>query len=238
MFRWHLSWVEVSMSDDIRHHRAARSFLACSACCNRASVSSISRVTAACCSHNAISARAQPHLRVAVLLIAVLPILCQWLDRVWAGGHAVGEADNHRLLLVCLYAVDPGSNRIRNHPQRSIADATGSAGYDSPMHVDLVARLTQRFCPQCRAPLAADAPEGLCPACLMAGGLASATASDPEIGMAATTPPSGSQPPSGRRMDRSGARTFRSSKSWSCSAAAAWARSTRPGRRTSTGSSR
>ena len=28
-----------------------------------------------------------------------------------------------------------------------------------------------RTCPRCRAPLAADAPEGLCPACLLAGGL-------------------------------------------------------------------
>src|SRR5688572_9128874 len=28
-----------------------------------------------------------------------------------------------------------------------------------------------RTCPRCRAPLSADAPEGLCPACLLAGGL-------------------------------------------------------------------
>ena len=36
-----------------------------------------------------------------------------------------------------------------------------------------IARLTKRVCPQCRSPLAAVAPEGLCPACLMAGALAS-----------------------------------------------------------------
>ena len=30
---------------------------------------------------------------------------------------------------------------------------------------------SSRTCPRCRAPLAADAPEGLCPACLLAGGL-------------------------------------------------------------------
>ena len=66
--------------------------------------------------------------------------------------------------------------------------------YEVPSHVEVIARLTQRFCPQCRSSLAADAPEGLCPACLMAGGLASVT--EPVVnGMAVTTPPSGSQPP-------------------------------------------
>lgn len=41
-------------------------------------------------------------------------------------------------------------------------------------------------CPRCQASLASDAPEGLCPACLMAGGLASAPS--PASGSAATTP--------------------------------------------------
>jgi predicted Ser/Thr protein kinase len=59
----------------------------------------------------------------------------------------------------------------------------------------IIARLTQRFCPQCRSSLAPDAPEGLCPACLMAGGLASAAIEPPVNGLAATTPPSGSKPP-------------------------------------------
>src|SRR3954467_12946024 len=40
-------------------------------------------------------------------------------------------------------------------------------------------------CPRCQTPLAADAPEGLCPACLMAGGLASAPS---PAGSAMTTP--------------------------------------------------
>jgi phage shock protein PspC (stress-responsive transcriptional regulator)/predicted Ser/Thr protein kinase len=68
--------------------------------------------------------------------------------------------------------------------------------------LSVVSRITQRFCPRCRAPLAADAPEGLCPACLLAGGLASDVGNalhgvPPEnSGLAATTPPSGSQPPS------------------------------------------
>jgi predicted Ser/Thr protein kinase len=67
--------------------------------------------------------------------------------------------------------------------------------YDaSATSIDVVARLTQRFCPQCRTALAPDSPEGLCPACLMAGALGSNLES-PEPGMAATTPPSGSQPP-------------------------------------------
>jgi len=72
--------------------------------------------------------------------------------------------------------------------------AMGNGG-DPSSQAELVARVTLRFCPQCRAPLAADAPEGLCPACLMAGGMASAVAAQPANGMAATTPPSGSQPP-------------------------------------------
>ena len=41
-------------------------------------------------------------------------------------------------------------------------------------------------CPRCQSPLTADAPEGLCPTCLMAGGLASAPS--PAPGSAATTP--------------------------------------------------
>jgi serine/threonine protein kinase len=41
-------------------------------------------------------------------------------------------------------------------------------------------------CPRCQSPLAADAPEGLCPACLMAGGLGSAPQGTP--GSAVTTP--------------------------------------------------
>ena len=66
---------------------------------------------------------------------------------------------------------------------------------DADARQTIIARLTQRFCPQCRAPLAADAPEGLCPACLMAGGLASALDAPAVNGLAVTTPPSGSQPP-------------------------------------------
>jgi serine/threonine protein kinase len=41
-------------------------------------------------------------------------------------------------------------------------------------------------CPRCQATLATDAPEGLCPACLMAGGLASAPS--PSADSVATTP--------------------------------------------------
>ncbi len=73
-------------------------------------------------------------------------------------------------------------------------------------HIEVVARLTQRFCPQCRSPLAADSPEGLCPACLMAGAIASQPPlplgedrgeglGEPDNGLAVTTPPSGSKPP-------------------------------------------
>ena len=66
---------------------------------------------------------------------------------------------------------------------------------DRDSQILVVARITQRFCPQCRSPLAPDAPEGLCPACLMAGALGSEVDVAPANGMAATTPPSGSKPP-------------------------------------------
>src|SRR4029078_9315449 len=71
----------------------------------------------------------------------------------------------------------------------------------SQPQVELIARITQRFCPRCRAPLAADAPEGLCPACLMVGGMASGAAVDPASGGAITTPLSGSSPASGDWAD-------------------------------------
>jgi predicted Ser/Thr protein kinase len=86
---------------------------------------------------------------------------------------------------------ESGGTRLPAQP----APVQSPAPYDaSATSIDLVARLTQRFCPQCRSPLAADAPEGLCPACLMAGALVSRL-DVPEPGMVATTPPSGSQPP-------------------------------------------
>ncbi|HZN37142.1 MAG TPA: serine/threonine-protein kinase, partial [Pirellulaceae bacterium] len=66
---------------------------------------------------------------------------------------------------------------------------------DADARHTIIALLTQRFCPQCRAPLAADAPEGLCPACLMAGAIGTRAADAADRGLAATTPPSGSQPP-------------------------------------------
>ena len=39
---------------------------------------------------------------------------------------------------------------------------------------------TQKLCQNCRAPLTADAPRGLCPACLMKVGMATGTADGPE----------------------------------------------------------
>lgn len=47
----------------------------------------------------------------------------------------------------------------------------------------IIASLTRKFCPQCRVSLSADAPEGLCPACLFAG------ANSSLAGLAVTTPP-------------------------------------------------
>src|SRR4029453_2460292 len=72
---------------------------------------------------------------------------------------------------------------------------TSPVSDEADVRQTIIARLTQRFCPQCRSPLAPDSPEGLCPASLMEGGLASA-AIEPQVnGLAATTPPSGSKPP-------------------------------------------
>jgi serine/threonine protein kinase/phage shock protein PspC (stress-responsive transcriptional regulator) len=91
--------------------------------------------------------------------------------------------------------------RLRTQPQPQMEPLVqkpahqAAAAHWAEESLSVVSRLTQRFCPRCRAPLAADAPEGLCPACLMAGGLASAAAVEPSNGLAATTPPSGSQPP-------------------------------------------
>lgn len=42
---------------------------------------------------------------------------------------------------------------------------------DMSSHVEVVAKIARRFCPKCRAVLTSDSPEGLCPACLLAGGL-------------------------------------------------------------------
>lgn len=59
--------------------------------------------------------------------------------------------------------------------------------------VAVVARLAEQFCPACRAPLDRDAPEGLCPACLLAGGFASEQV-DPDRLLVATTPPGENAP--------------------------------------------
>src|SRR4029453_14206285 len=72
---------------------------------------------------------------------------------------------------------------------------TSPVSDEADVRQTIIARLTQRFCPQCRSPLAPHSPEGLCPACLMAGGLASAAIEPPVNGLAATPPPSGSKPP-------------------------------------------
>jgi hypothetical protein len=99
------------------------------------------------------------------------------------------------LLLAVLYTFVSGAimlatNRPVARERMSIDPARSD---DTSTQAYWVARITQRFCPRCRAPLAADAPEGLCPACLMAGGLASAAVLPVASGMAVTTPPSGSQ---------------------------------------------
>jgi predicted Ser/Thr protein kinase len=102
-----------------------------------------------------------------------------------------GEANSHR----AAGSAEP----LRAERGRTVAGPTpqyAAGADDADVRQTIIARLTQRFCPGCRTALAADAPEGLCPACLMAGGLASQAGHDPiAAGLAATTPPSGSRPP-------------------------------------------
>src|SRR5690349_14388506 len=50
---------------------------------------------------------------------------------------------------------------------------------DAVSHIDVVAKIAKRFCPKCRAVLTSDSPEGLCPACLLAGGLSDVSPVDP-----------------------------------------------------------
>jgi hypothetical protein len=141
---------------------------------------------------------AQMHMVVAVFVVGVLGI-CAPLPWLLFGntGLPLVRMGTIGLLLAALYAFVAGAILIagsrpasggRPGNDQTRGDETSSQAY-------LVARITQRFCPRCRAPLAADAPEGLCPACLLAGGLAGAVAEPGANGMAATTPPSGSQPP-------------------------------------------
>jgi predicted Ser/Thr protein kinase len=95
------------------------------------------------------------------------------------------------------------TSRSRSHPAAvqplpapvTLRTASAASVEDADSRQAVVARLTQRFCPGCRSPLAADSPEGLCPACLLAGGLGGENKPPLVNGMAATTPPSGSQPP-------------------------------------------
>src|SRR5688572_17042305 len=106
------------------------------------------------------------------------------------------------IVALILYATQRTRNSPATAPPKAYQPPPGDDRASASATV--IARLTQRFCPQCRSPLAADAPEGLCPACLLAGGLAglprNATEGVPDRapvdGLAATTPPSGSQPPS------------------------------------------
>ena len=140
----------------------------------------------------------QAHLFIAVLLLVGLTLIAPlgWLLFGNAGIPAV-KLTTIGILAATAYVVVVGAMLLssqlaqaRSHPLNN-----SSRSDDPSVYTSLVARITQRFCPRCRAPLAADAPEGLCPACLMAYGLSSSPAHDPVNGTAVTTPPSDSQPP-------------------------------------------
>jgi predicted Ser/Thr protein kinase len=154
-----------------------------------------------------LSAAARPRLwdvalLVVVLLIVVLALVAPlgWLLFGQAGMPMV-RMTTIGLLLVVLLAVIVGGIAVVTQFSRSYVSqghaSQGHApqgqsplnGHDPATHVDLVARITQRFCPRCRAALAADAPEGLCPACLMAAAFTSDAGQAALDGLAATTPP-------------------------------------------------
>jgi serine/threonine protein kinase len=78
---------------------------------------------------------------------------------------------------------------------RADAPLARHAPDDHDSRLDLVARITRRFCPRCRTPLADDFPQGLCPACLLAAGIESEPIPRAVDGVAVTTPLSGSHPP-------------------------------------------
>jgi predicted Ser/Thr protein kinase len=143
--------------------------------------------------------RARSHVFVAILVFVVLN-LCAPLPWLLFGqaGIPLLKLIVIAILLTAMYGVFVGAIAIKSGLSAAGIAANNDAmrNADSPLDTQLVARITLRFCPRCRAPLAPDAPEGLCPACLMAVGMASGAAIDAANGMAVTTPPSGSQPPS------------------------------------------
>lgn len=99
-----------------------------------------------------------------------------------------------------VYSVSRNRAEARPAPVVAVVPATAARAASSSStepitHLDVIASITKRFCPQCRAPLPTDSPEGLCPACLLAGGMESAVSAEIVDGAALTTPPSGSHPP-------------------------------------------
>lgn len=149
-----------------------------------------------------------PGVRLHFLIVFILFVILVFSPPLaWAilgqAGMPLVRLATILLLLVCLYAIISGAIFV----SRRLATAVPGPASDFPLRdasqpqVDLIARITQRFCPRCRAPLAADAPEGLCPACLMAGGLESRAVIDPASGPAVTTPHTASSPASGDWTD-------------------------------------
>jgi predicted Ser/Thr protein kinase len=66
---------------------------------------------------------------------------------------------------------DPNRPQKSPEPNKPAPANYISTPVEAVSHADVVARIARRFCPKCRATLTSDSPEGLCPACLMAGGL-------------------------------------------------------------------
>ena len=88
---------------------------------------------------------------------------------------------------------------------------------------------TIRICPECGKPLAPNAPEGLCPECLIKAGLGTGVDIGPE-----SQAGSGRAPFTAPTVEEV-ARLFPNWKCWVWSGRAAWERSIRPGRGSLTG---
>src|SRR4029453_3991816 len=107
-------------------------------------------------------ARARSQILVAILVLVVLNLCAPlpWL-LFGQGGMPLVKLIVIGILLASIYIVFAVAIALR--AQLSTAEASPKnetmRSSDLPLDTQLVARITLRFCPRCRAPLAADAPE-------------------------------------------------------------------------------
>src|SRR6187200_2605158 len=93
-----------------------------------------------------------------IFVVLVFSVPLTWMI-LGQGGMPLVKLATILLLLVSLYGIVAMAIVVA----KSVPGSTSHFPHvdAAQPQVDLVARITQRFCPRCRAPLAADAPEGL-----------------------------------------------------------------------------